>query len=352
MATYADLIKKLEAGKVHRLTWICGDQPVLREEAVTAIRLTLAPAEMNSVTLFAQNKSHNAHVWTEIAQAALDSTEVRLVVVRDAEKLNPVDKLADWLNGAHFSKVHVVMMSNLSDWSQDYASETRKRVVGSASSLYVEARLSRTPGGKEDPRDEHGRPYSKGEQQVARIVAEFWTPHLSVAEGLKLARRSGCDLSRVRDVCAWINTLKKANPEWKITQRTIETLAMPSAVEGFADALTRLDKAGAMRLAGEMDGDQRRPALTRLQKNLMSLEAVNRAMKPVLQRYAGDRSKIPYAIRETAKAAHVSDYEVGRLWDSAKYYDPASVSRRVEALILADRNRNEVGVLEMLVAQW
>lgn len=353
MATFRDLVNKLEQGKVHKLTWLCGSQPVLTEEAITAIRLTLNAEEMNTTTLFAEAKKPNAEIWTELSQHAIDPTMPRLVVVRDAEKLGKsLAKLEPWLAGAKYAQVHAVMASNLEEWSPDFMPDVRKKVVGSASSLYVELKLSKAAGDAKDPRDTAGRPYTKAEQQAAQIAADFWSPNLSRELALLLARRTNCDLARVRDVCMWVNSLTKTNPSWKVTPGVINTLATESPTEGFADALTKLDKPKAMEIALTLEGQEKRMALFRLQRNLSNLEAMNRAMKPVLQKHGGDRSKIPTAIRETATAANVPVQEAQRLWDTAKHYDATTVSRRTEALIRADAHRNELGVLETLVTEW
>lgn len=353
MATFRDLVAKLEGGKVHKLTWICGDQPVLKEEAVTAIRLTLDAAEHDTSTHFAQAKKPNAEIWTDMAQHAIDPTSPRLVVVRDAEKLGKsLAKLEAWLAGARHANVHVACVSNLPEWKPDFMPDVRKRVVGSGSSLYVECRLSRAAGDRDSLRDPKGRAYSKAEEQCARLAADFWCPHISLEVAHVLARRTACDLARVRDVCQWINSLIAANPTCRVTEGVINTLASETPTDGFAEALTRLDKATALNLARDLDQTDRRNALIRLQRNLSYLEALNRAKKPLLRKFGNDRSKVGLMIRESAQNANVPIAEAGRLWDHTKMYDAQTVSRRTEALIRADANKNELGALEALVTEW
>lgn len=360
-----DLINKLQQGKVHKLTWLCGDQPILKEEALVAIRKTLAPAEQDVSTHFAEAKKNNAAIWTDMAQHAMDPKHPRLIVVRDAEKLgSSLKKLIEWLEGAKFAQIYVVMLASglmhgkpcdhdlhFTPWCPAYLPNTRQRVVKSSLSLFVSTNFPKTPGEKDDRRDERGIPFSKAEQQAAKI-ANGWCEILSEEDALRLVRRTNGDLARIRDVCAWVKVLLEVNPKWKLSSGVLDALAAPTPSDGFAEALTKMDKGLAITLAGELAQEQVRVSLFKLARNLSNLEAANRAMKPVMAKYAGDKSKASQARREIAKAAHVSDAEIARYYDAMKFYGPAEVSRRTEALILADANRNEIGALETLVVSW
>lgn len=325
MANFGQFLTILERESTpRRMTYVCGDQGVLVEEVVDAVRATSPAEEMDRPTLFA-GQDPTAKVWGEMNQHALDSSRKRLVTIRDAERLKGWDKFEDWMTSRHIPNIHVLMVAGEKEWSPKRLPQARERLLKSNSAIYVECTLP-----KGNP-EKHAVEVIMGWGRMSRDVAAH------------LAKRTGYDLARCRDVCRWTNSMSG-----EITTRAIDAMAAHSPSESFVTSLLRMDKAAACTTAQDLERGDARRVINQLATKLWTVDRVNRAMQKALVK-SDEQAR---AISDTATMADVSILEVKALWGVAKHYGPNNVRRRTMLLLRADQHRDQPGALEALAAEW
>lgn len=82
---------------IKRVTWCCGDEPVLVEELVDRLRLALRPGAVDSVSLTAGTEPDRV-IWAAAHQYPMQADVPRLVTIRHAEQLVDWHPLAGWLD--------------------------------------------------------------------------------------------------------------------------------------------------------------------------------------------------------------------------------------------------------------
>lgn len=331
MGDYLGLTAKLKA-KLSKLIWVCGDEPVLRESAVTLVRTALNLEPHNMVTLFAKQAHPNPDVWADLSQHHVDSTSSRLVVVRDAQHLSDPVRLGQWQSGSVRANIYALFVSDTS-WATSLHPEVRKGVT--ANGLYVDVSLP------------------KGDQQAEAFVAKYaeqLCPQLTPLLSQHLSQVAHRDIAKVRDVCAWLSTLIKANQGWAITAAAIDGLVQRSAPEGFIDSLLSMDKAAAH--AAARDVQYVRPVLTTLGHNLLTLEAVGRFVRTKGFPDPRDLKGRSMYVQDVVKGTKIPTVEVERFLDLVRHYDTASLRRRTQALLQAFSVEHNSGVLDVLVSHW
>src|SRR5687768_2270252 len=109
---------------VGRVTYVCGDQPVLVELVVDDIKNILQVPVTDFVALDA---SQDTNVWESAGQYGLDPDANRLVVVRNAECVQDWDLLSSWLGQTRANpKNYILFISSKPDAPAIY--EKGKRV--------------------------------------------------------------------------------------------------------------------------------------------------------------------------------------------------------------------------------
>lgn len=293
------------------------------EEALDALRRVSGASAANSFSLLLSDGSDK--MWAALNQHALDSEDRRFVVVRGAEKLQDWEQFEPWLSSKQAPNVRVVMVASERQWPLTRNVTARTRIVKSTQAMYVECSLPKTNPDK-----------------TAFEAIQGWS-NLSKEQALHLARRTGYNLARCRDVCHWLTLLPI-----EVTTQVIDLLTEESPANSLVTALVRLHKAEAMNAAQRLSRSDQAAVVTRLADTLADLDRLHRALKRAVL-----KSSDPQLIRaETARQADMRLDRVVELWESAKHYDPASVHRRAELLVLADESRREVGMLERLIVEW
>lgn len=309
-----------------KLTYVVGDEPVLREEIIDAVRLTVDAEERDTESLTLGQDSP-AKIWSAMSQHASDPTRSRLVVVRCAEKLR-TERLAAWLKGANLARIHVVMSDGRPTWPADRDSDARDRIVKSSMSMLVDCTL----------------PKSGRQAKAAKIAATCWSTTLSETAALHLARRTNADLARMRDVCRWGQILGR-----DLEPKVIDALVREDPGTEFAGHLLALDRKAACEAARQVPSTRR--AINEVARGLMDAELLCGSLAAATSRYP-EPNQARFAIGEAAKITGLSVPRVSQLWRTAKHYDASTVRRRTEALVRADSHRDDVGVLETLTTEW
>lgn len=328
LANFLDFLRITEREqKPRRLTYVCGNQPALREEVIDAVRVLLDVNDLNFESLSADTDKPQK-IWASINQYPTNFTERRLVLVREADRLTKTDQLHDWLKSRHIPNVHVVMASSQYSWPEDRDPKTRELMMKSAGAIYVQCNLP-----KSDP------------TKTAVEIITNWAP-ISRDVAAHLADRAGHDMARIRDVCRWLKLFKG-----EITPQHVDSLIQRTVTETFVDSLTQLDRGTAAEVAQELDSNMQHRTIGQLSQRLTILEQINRSMQHALAR-TPDQNKFGIAQSETAKHSGVPITEVKKYWSSAKHYDPPAVMHRTALLARADTTLGKPGVMELLAMQW
>lgn len=296
---------------------------MLVEQALDAIKRVSGATAANSFSLLADDGEEK--VWAAMNQHALDSEDRRFLVVRNAEKIKAWDQFESWMTSRQAPNVRVVMVAGERTWPVQRNAEARARVVKSTQAMYVECSL----------------PKSNPDRSAVEAI-QTWS-RLTTEQATYLARRTGYNLARCRDVCVWLSLLSV-----EVTTQVIDLLTEASPSQSFVTALAKLDKVGAVSAAQRLSQSERAAVVTHLADTLSDLDRLHRALRKAVLR----SSDLQLVRAETARQADMRLDRVIELWESAKHYDPQTVQRRAELLVLADENRSEVGVLERLVVQW
>lgn len=309
-------------GTPRRFTYLCGSSQVLVELAVDAIKTTCAADEFVSLSA---DHDDSATVWAEINQHALDAEHTRLVLIRQAHKLQGWEQFEDWLNSRVAPNVKVAMVSTEASWPMHRHTKLRNKMVRSTQSVYAECSLPK------------GNP-----EKAAVDIIRSWSS-LTKDQAAYLAKRTGYNLARCRDVCQWLGML----PGLPSTQ-LIDELAASTPADSFVAALVRLDRATAATMAQSLSRSETASVIGALSSRLLDLDAIHRVMGKTLIK-GGDQQR---AKSDTARLSGIKLDRVIALWEAARHYGPKEIQRRTELLVMADESRGQIGVLERLALQW
>lgn len=323
MATYIQLRNILaREGTPRRFTYLCGTSQVLVEQAVDALKTACAAEEFVSLSA---DHDDSATIWSEINQHALDADDVRLVLIRQAHKLQGWEQFEDWLNSRVAPNVKVVMVSTEASWPMHRHTKLRNKMVRSTQSVYAECSLPKT-----------------NPEKAAVEIIRGWST-LSKEQAAYLAKRTGFNLARCRDVCQWLGML----PGQPSTQ-LIDELAAATPADSYVAALVRLDRVTASTLAQNLSRGETASVIGVLSARLLDLDRIHRVMGKTLIK-GGDAKR---AKSDTARLSEVKLDRVIELWDAARHYGAKEIQRRTELLVMADESRGQIGVLERLALQW
>lgn len=309
MGTYAQWRTAHDAGKLARVTWICGDQPVLIEEVIDAIKDKLKVAVTDYVSL---SGSDETSVWAAANQYSLTRDANRMVLVRDADKLKRFEQLAQW--GARCAAqpgVYLVFVSSEKD---------KKKQPNVIAELKTKARLVRCVEPNEDDALAWVRRRAPLDEPVARYLLE----------------RTGGNLSQAAAVCA-----KLALFDARAGTATINALADETPRNEFTDNLIAIDRRKAMLSLNQLAyGQQYFQIIGALESHLGTLEKIHR---------------IQIAGRSWREATGVNPYLLRKFLPHSRHYSPADCDRRYRLLARiseALHAGNRIGPMEVLVALW
>jgi hypothetical protein len=104
MATYGQWAKKRE---LKRVTWICGNEPVLIEEIV-GVALVSADSHLSLTA----GEEAEAEIWAAASSPLADPDAAQLVVIRSAQRLKRWDQLVPVLTARDLDQVRVLFVSS------------------------------------------------------------------------------------------------------------------------------------------------------------------------------------------------------------------------------------------------
>ncbi len=318
MGSYAQWRSSVDTAGVRRITWVCGDQPVLVEEIVDHTRTLVAADPLDTVSVTAGTVP-DPDVWAATHQYPVQSGAHRLVLVRDAGKIRQWEPLRTWLaQSRRLPGVHLLFLAGTPDLA---AAGTP---AGQAlATLKARPRLALiVKATRPSPDDLHA-----WLKRRAPALSDYVAAHL-------LARVGG-DLTAAAQVAA-----KLVLFDVTASTSTIDALAEDLPADSFTDCLLAGDKRHALHHAQVMAAEDTGRVLGLLDQRLDLLVAVHRGLRD------GHRPQ---------DCPGVNPYLARRYADLAKHYEPRRVANLRTVLAVVDtalRNGARTGLLETLVALW
>jgi DNA polymerase III delta subunit len=319
VSTYAQWRAAADRGELRRVTWVCGDQPVLIEEVIDAIRAQLAITDLNFAS-FTAAETPDRQIWAAALQHPLTPGAPRLVLVREVQRVQHWEQLGIFIAAyRELATNHLLLVASEPDVP--------------------------TAGGKRTPEAVRHIELIRAKGRIVRCAMPnetdllAWVARRAPAMDHEMIRylltRTGGNLAAVAAACAKISLLP-GNPG----TNTIDALTTPSAGESFVDALLSGEKPTALRAATGLSEHDALAAIGLLDNRLDLLAALWRATRAGLS--AREITGIPVFL-------------VRRWQPHAKHYDPRRCVYARRVLSVADsalRNGARGGVLEALVALW
>lgn len=301
-----------DRGEIKRITWCCGDEPVLVEEVVDRLRHALRPGEMDSVTLHAGTVADRV-IWDAAHQYPIQPDVARLVTVRHADQIVQWHPLHIWLDRKRLNPMtYLLFVSHTSTASAaEHISLIRR------SGHVVECR----------------RP------SEAELVA--WTQSIApLSDGTAryLAQRCAGALHQVRSVSA-----KLALFEGTPGPQTVDELCDATPAEQFSDAVMLLKGPVAHSLISSLPSTEYRRVIGQLDSRLTVVARLRDAVAAKMtRRDMAMLPDLPFSLAE--RFLPVVD----------QYQEPQCRYRRevLATLDIALAGGAYEGVLESLVTLW
>lgn len=231
IATYSQWRTSPEVGE-RRVTYVCGDQPVLVEEVVDHTRAAVSQrfgTDPEFVSL-SRSSTFDTDVWAEAFQSPLTPGQPRLVVVRDAEHLKRWDKLHLWMGfRRRMPGIFLVFVSGQPD-----VPKAGGKVVAHLAIIKAPAGfLVRATAPKDDD---------------AIAFARRRAPGLDADMAAYLLDRAGGELITVASACAKISLFNG-----KVGPTTIDALCAERPADNFVNHLVASQKRQALQCLPDLD---------------------------------------------------------------------------------------------------
>jgi DNA polymerase III delta subunit len=322
LGSYSDFLRQHPAGsRVRRLYWVCGEEDMLRLLTVKRVRELCEAQDFNVVRLSARD-TPETEIWASLNQHPLDAGEKRLIVIRDAQRLEHLDRMVSWIKDnqtVRRASATAVFVSEDLDLEDE---EVRSVLVKSSSAAVVRCTL---------PKDEQDRL-----KRVEEVVCAWG--NIDPINARLLALRVNFDMAAVYSVM-W-----KASyfPDARVTMGAIEALVPRQPDNDVVKALMGMRKQDAIEAAldGGVDVSS---VIGALASHLESLGRLNVVL-------ANSKNA-----KEAAAKSRVREQYARYLFPYAKFYPRAEVARRTLLLTRMDaasRSGARDGVLEALIALW
>ncbi len=308
-----------DKGEVRRVTWVCGDQPVLIEEIVSTTVRMLTVSELDLLS-FRAGSVADREIWAAAGQYPLTDACDRLVIVREAQRMKRWEPLTEWLSQRQrLPRNYLLFIADGDDFD----------------TVTVDGRKVIAPH-IEQVRASRGRLVRCGLPNEGDAVAWLRSrAPMSEATARYVLKRVGHDLRLAADVAGKVK-LFGGNPG----ESTIDALCQVEPADSFADALVGLDREDALRaLPGLADADRVR-VLRLLESRLDILSLLWKA----------NRARTP--VREITD---VPAFLLHKLMPVARHYPPEKCVKArslLAATEVAHRGGARTGVFESLIALW
>lgn len=307
MATFSQWLKH---GKLTRVAWVCGPEPVLAQSVLSGYARGL-PA-VRPLAMW-----NHPGVWDSLLTVPAGP---QVVVVREAESLRDLALLPHLL-GDEFDASYVIFISAEDDFRRD-----GKQLIEPLAAL----------------RDsKHGQLIRccapAAEEAAADIVASWWPGAGRNVAGALLAACGG-SLS-----AAYAAAAKAVAAGVAPDIRVVPAVCTHSPAGSYADLLLAGKRRDAVSAAQEVSPGEAGGVIALLASRLALLPLVREAQQ---------RREAP---QETVRRLHADAWVLRQLRQYAGDYDPARVARCRELLAMAEtawRSGSRDGVLEAVAALW
>lgn len=329
--------------QVRRFIWICGREPVLIEQVVDRCRRFVNASVRDRVTFDAESDSHE-EIWAQINQFSLDYAGRRLVIVRNAEKIQNWKSLNGLMESIRESiGAHVVFISNDEHQYKTHngqivlTEEKTKQLKEPLDIFYIKKShfdlivcnsLSVEP--------------KKNNRNHQIDVSDFvrWVQNQIVAsenDAEYLITRAGGDLVKIR------TTIIKAKIVGKgLSRNLIDALCEESHSEEFTYHLIAQEKRQALLALGSVDAGAYGRILGQLDHTLdilSKLHVANAQMR---------------SVRDVVWRDNIPGFVVKKYWEYARHYDMTKV-RHCRKILSASDEVYRAGVkdfMSVMVSLW
>ena len=315
---YTKGVELLSRNDWRRFYWVCGDEPVLREDYVAQLSQRASFDVLGYVHVSAE-KMPEKKIWA-LANAYSDGSAGRFIVVREAHRLTNSAFFVDWARSRRTPATVLVAVADKTP-NADFMTAVKdigRRKIGAV----VDCSLP-------------GDPARRGEK-VVKVLQQWGKISPDVA--VHLYNRTGGNLARCRDAMCWSGLFHTT-----MTRDLADRLISDSSDHQFISSLLSLDKKQAMAAAQKISHERYPGIIDVLSDEIVLAGRVNRA------------SVHGESLYSLASKLGVSTYLVTRARAYAKHYDREAVSHRAEVLAVAwsaAQRGARTGVLEMVVASW
>ena len=290
---------------IQPVTYVCGSEQVLIEDVVRTMWEVISPPPFDSVRISVDSATLETDVWAAINQFSLDGEGLRLVQIREAQRLVNWSFLDRWIEYRSLYKNSYILFVGCEEAPDK--SYNRGQVV-----------VCNTPN---------------DEDLVSWVKSN--AVHLDNETAQHLISRTGCDLQKIANACD-----KIALFSGKPSPAVIDALVDVAPLDTFAEALLTLDRRSAALAVPSVPAQDLRGVVGLLDSRL-----------DLLTRLRASR----WTQRELASIPGVPVWLAKRYASVSRDYDPSRVLRRRRVLAVVDDalSRGETsGVLEALVALW
>lgn len=308
-----------DKGETKRITWVCGNQPVLVEEVVDTVRAALKPSDLDYHS-FAAGSDPDRDIWAAANQHPLQPGANRLVLIRRAEKIASWGSLETWLAGTrHLPTTYLVFVAAEDDFPYRYVDGKRAGLKPHVELIKARGRIVRCA----PPNEADAVAWVRRRAPLDPDMARY------------LLQRSGGNLSTVAAACAKI-ALFNTSPG----TGAIDALCAEAPNDTFVDSLLAMRKRDALLAADSLPERDYTKTIALLDTRLDLLASLWRATRAGLSAREV-QGHPPFLVRQYMPVA--------------KLYEPrrCEYARRVLAVLdNALRSGARTGVIEALVALW
>ena len=333
MVSFNQWLKSLDkTPQPRQITWVCGEERVLVDDVLTHIKTQLGPEPWNYVALAAGEDSERA-IWNAADQFPMGGSP-RVVVIRNAEKLQQWDRFIAWIKDRTFHpRTYLVLISNEERVPKTEPTPEERRKGAKPEPLpYIAAIGAKGHVIECRPYTTATSKYSVDWVQSKVRMREVVAKHLLL--------RSNFDLRLVRDVCRKLRVLP---PDQEVTLAMVNAILSERPRDTFADALLALDRKTALLALQDIQPDDYGRTIGYLDSRLDLAGMVHDMMS---------EHRAPH---EIARAAGAQAWLVPDIMKVAKHYSSKRRLDQRKILAIADEaylGGQRDGILEAVVAFW